>query len=191
MDSLKTKALSHQDSCSAIKTSFQPAQLKALTTAALTLPGLLQTPAMAADEEVSFSYGHYQEGERNLFGAQSAFSPIEVESVQGSGKWKLTDRIKFAFNYQQDTWGGATPIATAPLGAGSNGGFNGTAGSQSDLLSGATPYAEPSNLVYFDKNLNLFRGDTNTQGVTDFKRDKFVHTLAEASPEVRKQGDLN
>ncbi|MBK8816345.1 MAG: DUF3570 domain-containing protein [Methylococcaceae bacterium] len=188
--SLKTKTSNHQNTHSAIKASFQPVQLKALTAAALTLPGLLQSPAMAADEEVSFSYGHYQEGERKLFGAQSAFSPIEVESVQGSGKWKLTDRIKFAFNYQQDTWGGATPIATAPLGSGGNSGFNGTPGSQ-NTIGGATPRTNPDGTAYFDNQSNIYRGVTNTQsGVTTFSRDKFVHTLSEASPEVRKQGDF-
>ena len=197
--SLKTKATSHHNNCSVNKASFQPAQLKALTAAALTLPGLLQSPAMAADEEVSFSYGHYQEGERNLFGAQSAFSPIEVESVQGSGKWKLTDRIKFAFNYQQDTWGGATPITTAPLGAGGNGSFNGLPGSQTNTTVGATPLADRRSQIY-DNNFNLLRPSVDQSGSQRFDQNgnpiyekadsRLVHTLSEASPEVRKQGDF-
>ena len=51
----------------------------------------------------------------SLFGVESEFRPIEVDSLQGSGNIKITDRVKFNFNYTQDTWSGATPIATAPL----------------------------------------------------------------------------
>jgi Protein of unknown function (DUF3570)/Domain of unknown function (DUF4266) len=106
----------------ALKTS---ASLSALTTAALILPGLLQPTVLAADEDsVGFQYSHYQEGKRNIFldlgdpfstsTKSKSFNPIEVDSLHGSAKISLTDRIKFAFNYVQDTWGGATPVATAP-----------------------------------------------------------------------------
>jgi Protein of unknown function (DUF3570) len=161
--------------------------LQTLTAAALTLPGLMQTPAYAADEETSFTYGHYQEGNRNLFGAQSEFSPIEVESLQGSTKFKLTDRVKFAFNYVQDTWGGATPIATAPLSIGGNGRFNGS----NSLLSGATPYLKGNN-VLFDKNLNplINQGQDQAGNPVYSTNNNLVHTLSQASPETRKQGDF-
>lgn len=180
--------------CSA-KSKADVTGIKALTAAAITLPGLLHNPALAYEEEASFSYGHYQEGKRELYGAQSAFSPIEVESVQGSGKWKLTDRIKFAFNYSQDTWGGATPISTAPLSAGGNGTFRGG----SKLTSGATPYLNPSDQILLDKNLNVLKPvfDSNGVQLTDVNglrltqgKDQYVHTLSQASPEVRKQGDF-
>ena len=139
---------------------ISPISLQALTAAALCLPGLMQTPAYAAEEESSFTYGHYQEGNRNLYGAESAFSPIEVESLQGSAKFKLTDRIKFAFNYVQDTWGGATPISTAPLSAGGNGQFTGGG----PLVSGATPYIEPGNRIVLDKNMNVLRPSFDSAG---------------------------
>lgn len=163
------------------------AGLSALTAAALTLPGLIDTPAFAADEETSFTYGHYQEGKRNLFGAQSAFSPIEVESLQGSTKFKLTDRVKFAFNYVQDTWGGATPIATAPLSIGGNGRFNGT----KSILSGATPYLKGNNIL-FDKSLNplINQGLDQAGNQVYTTNNRLVHTLSQASPETRKQGDF-
>jgi Protein of unknown function (DUF3570) len=169
--------------------------LNVLTVAALALPGLMQSPAFAAEEEASFTYGHYQEGERNLFGAQSEFSPIEVESLQGSAKFKLTDRIKFAFNFVQDTWGGATPMATAPLSAGGNGNYIGNNG----LVSGATPYLAPGSELVLDKNSNVLRpafgpdGSVlrDANGLRLFNgTDQLVHTLSEASPETRKQGDF-
>ena len=38
-----------------------------------------------------------------------------VDNLHGSAALTLFDRLKFAFDYIQDTWSGATPIATAPL----------------------------------------------------------------------------
>jgi hypothetical protein len=153
--------------------------LHALTAAALALPGLMLTPAYAADEEAGFQYGHYQEGKRQLFGVKSRFKPIEVESLQGSGRIKLADRIKFAFNYIQDTWGGATPIATAPLS------FQGNR--ENGLIAGATPFLQNNN-VYFDAQANPLKKDIVTN---KFSKDpQLVHTLSSASPETRKQGDF-
>jgi hypothetical protein len=161
--------------------------LQALTVAALALPGLIQSPAHAAEEEVSFTYGHYQEGERNLFGAQSAFSPLEVESLQGSGRFKLADRIRFAFNYVQDTWSGATQIATMPLAFGGNGRFTGS----NEVISGATPYLK-NNEVFFDQKLNPVEviPSLETGGNVYNKNAQLVEVLSQASPEVRKQGDF-
>ena len=153
--------------------------LQALTAAALLLPGLIPAPVQAADEEVSFLYGYYEEGKRNLFGVNSRFDPITVDSLLGSSKIKLSDRLKFAFNYTQDTWSGATPIATAPLSFGGN--------KESGVLSGATPYLQNNN-VLFDRQLNPVRRDALTG---DYVKDtQLVHTLSSASPEIRRQGDF-
>ena len=103
--------------------------LQALTKAALLLPGLLSTPVHASEgDEIDFQYGHYQEGDRNVYGMVSdpmtgnfnmkalptGIQPISVDSLHGGAKIAINDRLKFAFNYTQDTWGGATPIASAP-----------------------------------------------------------------------------
>ena len=153
------------------------ASLQALTAAALSLPGLLPLPAQAAEEEVSFLYGYYEESNRNLAGITSRFSPITVNSLVGHSIIKLTDRVKFAFNYNQDTWGGATPIATAPLSFGGNG-LNGLG----RTLGGATPFLQnPS--VSFDRQLNPLTS-------TGAKSTQLVQTISSASPETRNQGDL-
>ncbi len=161
--------------------------LTALTTAALILPGLFQSAAQAADEdEVDFQYSHFQEGKRNLFNTIQAFNPIEVDSIKGGAKITLTDRIKFAFNYTQDTWGGATPISTAPLGYGGN-----KNPFKTDAVSEASPIFRTQTL-FLDKNFNPKIGiiDTAT-GAVRYVRDKqLVHTLSVASPETRKQGDF-
>jgi hypothetical protein len=81
------------------------ASLKALTAAALCLPGLLQMPAYAGENEAVTSYGHYEEGARNLYGATSAFKPIVVDSLMDSGHFEINDRLRLNLNYSQDTWG--------------------------------------------------------------------------------------
>jgi hypothetical protein len=169
------------------ETKIPALSLQALTAAALALPGLIQSPAHAAEEEASFTYGHYQEGKRNLFGVQSAFSPIEVESLQGSGRFKLADRVKFAFDYVQDTWSGATQIATMPLAFGGNGRFTGS----NEVVTGATPYLK-NGQVFFDRQMNPVEGIPDPQtGTNTYKRtDQLVEVLSQASPEVRKQGDF-
>lgn len=155
--------------------------LQALTAAALTLPGLMLPPAQAADDEFGVQYGHYQEGERQLFGVESEFRPIEVDSLQGSGNIKITDRVKFNFNYTQDTWSGATPIATAPLD------LRGNRTVSPDVVTGATPIINGE--LFFDSNLNPLRTDGfgTLVGGTDRQ---LVHTLSSASPETRKQGSF-
>ncbi len=124
-------------------TTQASASARALTAAALALPGFAPSPAHAVEgDEAGFQYGRYQEGERELFGVQSAFDPIEVDSLLGSGSVTLFDRLKFAFNYVQDTWSGATPIATAPQ-AFVSGGFDCSGGNcptAPDGVSGATPF---------------------------------------------------
>jgi hypothetical protein len=156
--------------------------LNALTAAALALPGLVLPAAQAADDEFAVQYGHYQEENRQLFGVESKFRPITVDTVQGSGNLKLTDRVRFTFNYTQDTWTGATPIATAPLDLRGNSTSN-----SPDGVTGATP-----NIVgdlFFDSNLNPLRTDGfgNVIGGSDRR---LVHTLSSASPETRKQGSF-
>ncbi len=99
--------------------NYPQTALSTLTAAALVLPGLLQQSVQAADEDsVDFQYSYYQEGKRtNLSGFQyNAFAgsfkyaipnpsnPIELDSLYGSAKVTLTDRVKFAFNYIRDTW---------------------------------------------------------------------------------------
>lgn len=155
------------------------ASLQALTAAALSLPGLMPASASAAEEEVGFQYGHYQEGKRDLAGVNSRFDPIEVNTIHGNAKVTLADRIKFAFNYIQDTWSGATPVATAPLSFGGN--------QEGGIIAGATPFLQ-NNTVFFDRQLNPLKLAPSTGQFT--KDTQLVHTLSTASPETRKQGDF-
>ncbi|MBK8814207.1 MAG: DUF3570 domain-containing protein [Methylococcaceae bacterium] len=186
-----------------------PASLSALTAAALVMPGLLQTLAHAADDDsVDFQYSHYQEGKRDSYGPvidaatltsnvqklPQNLNPIEVDSIHGSAKITLTDRIKFAFNYTQDTWAGATPVGTAPVLAGGNfplprGYYNSNA-----AVTGASPF--------LDKSDTGFLSNPNASAFYTFVQDEFgnlrpvklnnqlTHVLSYASPETRQQGDF-
>lgn len=164
--------------------------LQALTAAAIALPGLvLPTACAAADDEARFGYGFYEEGERTLLDldgssmtyGQLKLQPIRVDNVNASAAVKLLDRIKFAFNYTEDTWSGATPIATAPLGAIKLGAKNG----DPTLESGASRYITGS--VQFDRQFNFYR--TNSEG-QQIKDNRATHMMSMASPEVRKQADF-
>jgi hypothetical protein len=153
--------------------------LNLLTVAALALP---LTAIYASDEEASFQYGHYEDGARNLFNAKSGFKPIQVDSIQTNTKLKLSDRVRLAFNYTQDTWSGATPVATAPLAFGAN-----LKKRDGKVISGASPRLQgDSGSLYMDKNFNPLE----KIGGKYVKNNQLVHTLSTASPETRKQGDL-
>ncbi|WP_260839239.1 DUF3570 domain-containing protein [Methylomonas koyamae] len=165
--------------------------LQALTAAALMLPGLVGSAANAADgDEFSFQYGRYEESARDLNGVKSQYQPITVDSLHGGGNVKLTDRIKFAFNFVQDTWSGATPITTAPSGRHGNKVYE-----QFGTVAGASPYIKDSdNIVYFDNKLQplLVDPDSVANGdVVGLGADrKLVHTMSTASPETRKEGNF-
>jgi len=155
--------------------------LQALTVAALALPGLMQpAPCLADDDEVDFQYSHYQEGKRNLFTVPNNLNPIEVDSIFGTSKISLTDRIKFAFNYTQDTWSGATPITTAPLVGKGNRAIQ--VGSGKNLtIAGASPIINRQ--IFLDPQLNPLNDKQHIDASP-------VHILSAASPETRKQGDF-
>jgi len=174
---------------------------RALTAAALALPGLAPSPAHAAEgDDFSFQYGRYQESERNLFGVTSAFDPILVDSLQGSASLTLFDRLKFFANYVQDTWSGATPIATAPQGLLSDPGrtcSGGNCPTSPDGVSGATPFINGT--LFFDSQFNPLQELKDASGNPLFDEDgnplfrengQLVDTISFASPEARKQGDF-
>jgi len=153
--------------------------LRALTAAALALPGLVLPPAHAVElDEAGFQYGHYEEGKRHTYGTQSNLKPIQVDSLQSGGQASLSDRLKLSFHFMEDTWGGATPVATAPLSFGGN---------HANTRSGASPFLSLGT-VHLDSKLNPLKQDSKTGKYS--VDTQLVHTLAMASPETRKQGDF-
>ena len=170
--------------------AIKSSSLKALTAAALLLPLLNTTTAHADDSEADFQYSHYQEGQRQLYGVTSKFDPIEVDSLHGSVKLTLAERIKFAFNYAQDTWTGATPITTMPLAFGGNRPRQLQVG-KNIVVSGATPMLQPNGAIFVDKNFNPISYNPFAKGKAKFvPNSQLVHTLSSASPETRQQADF-
>lgn len=174
-------------------TKNQPSQtvmnpsLQALTVAALALPGLmLPAVALAEDDEVSFQYSHYEEGKRNLYNALNSRAPIAVDSVFGKARVSVTDRIKFAFNYIQDTWSGATPYTTSPLAAKGNQAIQYTTAAGNTITTGASPITE-TKMYLTEKFLPIIYDE---KGKISARTLQPVHVLATASPETRKQGDF-
>ncbi|MDO9162543.1 MAG: DUF3570 domain-containing protein [Methylococcaceae bacterium] len=159
----------------------KPSPLAAFTAAALALPGLMPSTSHAQeDDQVSFGYQYYEEGMRARAFLPSAkdpttphsnLKPITVDSFSGNGKISLTDRVKLAFNYVQDTWGGATPFATGPI---ASLGF--------DSISNASPAR--------DWNFGIDRQGNFVNFLTLEVDNRTVHAFAIASPETRKQGDF-
>ncbi len=90
--------------------------LQAFCLSALALPGLLQSAqADDSEDEVDLQYSHYQEGGRDIFYSNTqktnnGLKPIAVDSEQASTHFRLNDRVRFAFHYSKDAWGGATPL---------------------------------------------------------------------------------
>ncbi|MEQ1559334.1 MAG: DUF3570 domain-containing protein [Methyloglobulus sp.] len=192
------------------KTKTKLANLAALTSAALLLPGLITPSAEAADDDsVDFQYSHYQESKRDIYGSltdsvtQQQLSPtklpnnlhpIEVDTLRGSSRVTLSDRVKFAFNYTQDTWSGATPVGTAPAIANRNDAIYKNVDPTSGIVIGASPYASSDHLPMFfigGGNVYLAAIDNMTGSLTPgLKNNKLTHVMSMASPETRKQGDF-
>jgi len=179
----------------------------------MVLPGIVST-SHASDAEVTIQYGHYEESGRDISGPVVAngvlapgqflvsnetkklpntFKPLTVDSIHTQAKIGFWDRWKITANYSEDTWSGATPIATAPAGFGGNSNYqnNGT-------VIGASPAIETLLVgAMFDTQFNPLRWDgqrVNSNFVPEniyTKDTQLVHTLAIASPETRKQGDFN
>ncbi len=177
--------------------------LQALTAAALVLPGLmLSAPCAAEDDEMSFQQSHYEESKRNLYNVPNNVKPIQVDSLDFGAKTSLTDRVKFSFNYTEDTWSGATPLYTAPAIFGGNqpiGPVNALTGaSPLGVVSGANVIVDKNNhyapvALSGTKNNSLFDPDNGlfNQFLNSYQANKqLAHVISVASPETRKQGDF-
>lgn len=163
--------------------------LQALTAAALSLPGLAATVAHAADDsnELGFQYGHYEEGRRKLYGYNAKFDPISVDTISANGDVTLLDRLMLGMHFTQDTWSGATPVTTLPFAAM-------TRLTDDQLISGAS--AKPATGQIFpslvDAQLNTYVNTSTNPFSPAYERDdRVIHMVTSASPETRKQGELD
>ncbi|MDF1584569.1 MAG: DUF3570 domain-containing protein [Methyloprofundus sp.] len=162
--------------------------LQALTSAALILPGLVVSPAKSvADDTVSMQYNYFNEGARQLYNVPNTRAPIRADTFHLGSQISLTDRIKFAFDYTQDTWSGATPVTTSPLVAGGNHPIQ--VNTETGLTTvGASPII--NSRILMDHQLTPLAQDPITGEILGTQT-QLVHVLSSASPETRKQGDFS
>ena len=188
----------------------------ALTAAAVALPGMLPGSVNALEEaEYTVQYGHYEEGYRHVntvytggggdlpikVNVPKHLKPIQAESLLQSIKMAFNERIRFVANFSQDTWAGATPIASAPAVFGANDVSNVPGGPEGPLyvngvVTGASPLiSTPSGNLLFDPSLNPLLGglvfNSFPPHVVASKDTEIAHTMAEATPEIRRQGDFS
>lgn len=187
--------------------STRKSPISRLTAAALVLPGLIPVVSQAAeDDSIDFQYSHYQEGRRDGYdpyvfddtgvekkvAVPNNLNPIEVESLHGSARISLTDRVKFAFNYIQDTWSGATPFGSAPQQSGALEYYRQGSDAQGNpIFAGASPYFVTRSLLTLkDKNQLVYPLLDQITGLGSAVKDRMVHVMGYASPETRQQGDF-
>lgn len=136
----------------------------------------------AEDNQAGIQYGVYQEGKRRTVPDSLQFDPIRVDNLSANGSVSLFERVKFFFNYVQDTWSGATPITTAPLASMLQ---------EPELTSGASTYVEDY-LVNADGIPVVldFEHIDPALGFSLVETPGAIHMLSSASPETRKEGDF-
>ena len=156
-----------------------------LTALALAIPGIASAEL---SEDISVQYGYYQQSQWNLAnGVKSQYNPLTANNISNSGIFTLQDRWKISYGYVQDTWSGATPVASAPVAAGLNKSFY-----SGGTVSGATPLVNSTvgRGFYYDKQLNMYSRTPRSNPPAFVQDNSLVQTVASASPEIRNQGDV-
>lgn len=149
--------------------------------AALALPGLSAGVSDAQESaSADLQFAQYRESERDLNGKHSKYAPIRADSMFARASMAFSDRLKLSLGFAQDTWSGATPIATAPVDARMN----------SDSLTGASPYLSTGSPVLRNPATRKFLNTDGYATPTGGESDRLVHTMSGASIEVRRQFDV-
>ncbi len=177
----------------------------------MALPGMLGQARADSDQEAGYQYSHYEEGNREIYTDFSAtlkgdktnsigkvgnlFHPITVDSEHGFFRFRPTEEVRFAVDYKQDLWSGASPISTLPASAGGNNPHlvNG-------IMTGATPLlkrntATKTNVIsgfFTDQGQPLLETLATAKGkpLQFSNADRLQQTLGYASPEMRNQIDF-
>lgn len=155
------------------------ATLQALTAAALLLPGM-HTALAQTPPSLSVQATRFEEGERHT-AVPTGGAPLQAWTLDLHAVQPLNDSLHVALDYTQDSWSGATPVATAPLAFGGNRPRRISSGG-STVISGASPLLNGTLLL--DGNLTplalnakgVLRADTGNELI-----------MSSASPELRQQ----
>ncbi|MFO1329704.1 MAG: DUF3570 domain-containing protein [Rubrivivax sp.] len=161
------------------------AALQAITAAALLLPGLASAVALAqGDDSLALQAAQQREDARPGDGRSPAARGLRVDTqtlrlvhtLEGGGS-------ALQITASQDTWSGATPVATAPAAAGLNRPVQ-RGGVGALVTVGASPLL--NGRVALDAQGQPLTRDAGGRWVA---APEPVHTLSTASPETRRQLD--
>ncbi|MEQ1617121.1 MAG: DUF3570 domain-containing protein [Terricaulis sp.] len=177
----------------------QNSALKALSLAALALPGLMLNSAWAQEADgIDVQVTHFAEGERDILGVDynsfadaidlpQGFEPIEAETLFVRSRFNVGGRFRAFVNYTHDTWSGATAVATAYAAQGANAASAGRHAADGVTITGASPILGISaNLIPMQFDRSLSNGYSLLTGAIDNRR---TLVMSSASPETREQID--
>ncbi len=166
----------------------------------------------ADDNDAGYQYSHYEESKRNLWDIapgvdnnytlrttgpykfQNNLKPVTADSEHGYTRFRLSDRVRFAFNYTQDVWSGATPWFTAPVGnfmvAGNAHSVTGASYQANGAGSGQF-FDRQGNPLYQAVSVSQYdQGNTGRPGLPmKLAQSRIQHVMGYASPEMRNQVD--
>jgi len=136
------------------------------------------------EDEVAIQAGHYREGPRRIVGAPNTLRPIAADSLVGKSTIALPKGDSLSLSYSQDTWSGATPVATAPVSANTNRPIQAGAAGQL-IIVGASPMINGRVLLdASDRPVTIAPASGKAVAAPGL-----VDTLSSASPETRQQLD--
>ena len=156
--------------------------LQLLTTAALLLPGL-QT-ACAQSSTLSVQTTRFEEGKRHT-SIDTGRTPLQAWTLDLQATHPLSDAMQLDLHFTQDSWSGATPVATAPVAFGGNRArrINSNSGT---VISGASPLLNGS--VLLDRTLTPLQRDSSGALRANAGEELI---MSSASPELRQQLDAS
>lgn len=168
-----------------------PAARKALTLAALALPGLSAAVALEGADGIDIQYSRYREGRRDIFSndfllgvtkVPQNLRPIEVDGLDLTARTTLREHARFIAHFTQDTWSGATPLGASPLVSQAG---NSPRRDADGIISGASPLAALP--MYGEIAIDRQGNFLDAKGKID---NRHTDVLSSASPETRQQGDF-
>lgn len=149
--------------------------------AAAALPNMIPASVQAIEvDQAHLNYSHYAEGGRDFVRGPAVDlqrpDALTVDTVRGGARLRIDDRSWLLLDFSQDTWSGATPYVSAPLG------FTATSTGASLYVNSANNGGISSRVSRQTlKPLDLATGKPSTQ---------VVNVMTTASPETRHQGRL-
>jgi len=151
------------------------------------LPIMLPQAGHAAEVElatVTLQYSRVEQDRQALTTAPNDLPVFRADTLRWSASGQITDVLQFSLALSQDTWSGATAVASAPFAANTNRPVlrNTPSGV---VQSGASPYLNSTVLLDAERHPVILNSSGQYQ-----RDDRNELVMSSASPELRNQLDL-